>query len=421
METRKGVFLMEGIVINIMKKAKKPTASKNMAWHNSQMGKPTGNRDDNYKKYNFDALTMQGEETISNYNKYFKEHAHIGYNAHKEELRPGDFVVPRDNDTITKIESIVVAPPVKVLVKDIDRFDFAEVQCFFDDYIHSFIKRDSRFKDIKILSAKVHCNEVYYPRFEEITQPDGTTRLRRLSREESIDKAYIKVHMHLDYIPLVQVEKDGIKYLKLSSKELWKADKGRYFSSYSQFNDRFYSSIGKSYGLDRGQKWEEWDLRIQKKNNGELVKENRDLSDWQMDIDEELKNRYIAQLEEERAKYEADTEQAKMLMEEIEMQRKERYQDFLKMQQQYKKELEELERKEERLRQKIQNTDEQTRQLVHIEVLLQNHKMTKQEAIETIKALGLDDKIMAFSESRAKQYAPNLYQMARNDFGDDER
>lgn len=215
---------MEGTVINVMSKAKTKSASKNLGWHNSQKGNPTGNRDDDYKKYNFDVLAMQGIETIENYNKYFKEHVHIGYNAHKEELSEGDFVLPRNNNTISKIESIVVAPPVKVLIKDIESFDFSEVQCIFDDYIHSFIKKDSIFKDIKILSAKVHCNEVYYPRFEEITQPDGTTKLRRLSREESIDRAYIKVHMHLDYIPLIQAEKDGIKFLKLSSKDIWKAE-----------------------------------------------------------------------------------------------------------------------------------------------------------------------------------------------------
>ncbi len=412
---------MEGTVINVMSKAKTKSASKNLGWHNSQKGNPTGNRDDDYKKYNFDVLAMQGVETIDNYNKYFNEHAHIGYNAHKEELSEGDFVVPRNNDTISKIESIIVAPPVKILVKDIDSFDFTEVQCFFDDYIHSFIKKDSIFKDIKILSAKVHCNEVYYPRFEEIEQPDGTTRLQRLSREESIDRAYIKVHMHLDYIPLVQAEKDGIKFLKLSSKDIWKAQKGKYFNSFTEFNDRFHNAIGKSYGLDRGQKWEEWDLRVQKKKNGELVKENRALSQWQLDIDDELNKRYIAQLEEEKAKYEADTEQAKQIMEEIELQRKEKYADFIKEQRQYKKEMEELKRKEERLQKKIQSVDEQTRQLIHIEVLLQNHKMTKQEAVDTIKELGLDEKMVAFRESRAKRYAPNLHQIAKNDFNNDER
>lgn len=152
-----------------------------------------------------------------------------------------------------------------------------------------------------------------------------------------------------------------------------------------------------------------------------MVKENRALSQWQLDIDEELNKRYIAQLEEEKAKYEADTKQAKQIMEEIELQRKEKYADFIKEQRQYKKEMEELKRKEERLQKQIQSVDEQTRQLIHIEVLLQNHKMTKQEAVDTIKELGLDEKVVAFRESRAKRYAPNLHQIAKNDFNNDER
>ncbi len=405
---------MEGTVINIMSKAKKPSVSKNLSWHNSQKGKPTGNRNDAYKKYNFDVLKMQGEETIENYNKYFKEHAHIGYKAHEEELKEGDFVVPRNNDTVSKIESIIVAPPIKVLVRDIDTFDFSEAQCFFDDYIFSFIKRDSRFKDIKILSAKVHCNEVYYPRFEETENEDGTTRLRRLSKEESVAGAYIKVHMHMDYIPLVEAEKDGKKFLKLSSKEIWKAQKGRYFDSFREFNDRFHDTVGKLYGLDRGQKWEEWDMRVQKKNNGELVKENRKLADWQFGKDEELNKRYLAQLEADRTKCEADSEQAKQLMEEIERQRRESYEDFAKEQAQFKKDLAELERRKSRLKAKMQKANAQMKQLLNIELALQNHQITKQKAAETIAEYGLDDTVQAFKNSKVKQYAPNLYEIANN-------
>lgn len=157
---------MEGIVINVMSKAKKTKAIANLRGHNAQVGKATGNRDDDFRKYNFDVLAMQGEATVDNYNKYFNEHAHVGYNAYKEELGNSDFVVPRITDSTSRVESIIVAPPVKVLVRDIDKFDFSEVQLFFDDYINSFIRKDKRFKDIKILSAKVHCNEVFYPRFE---------------------------------------------------------------------------------------------------------------------------------------------------------------------------------------------------------------------------------------------------------------
>lgn len=330
---------MEGILINIMSKAKKTRAITDLRGHNAQSGKATGNRDDKYKKYNFDVLEMQGIKSVDNYNKYFKQHAHVGYNAHKEELAEGDFVVPRLNDTITRVESIIVCPPVKVLASEIDKFDFSEVQCFFDDYIHEFMKKDSKFKDVKILSAKVHCNEVYYPRFEEtnIYNPDGSKRLRRLSRQESIERAYIKIHMHVDYIPLVEVEKNGIKYLKLSSNDLWKAQKGRYFDSFREFNDRFFEAVGKGYGLDRGQKWEEWDVRVQKKNNGELVKENRRLSDWQLDREDEYTKRYLAQLQEEIKT--ASKEQKAKLEEEIKQLEDETFGAFEKTQRALAKEI----------------------------------------------------------------------------------
>lgn len=55
---------MAGVVINIMSKAKKTKAISNLLAHNKQAGKATGNRDDNYKKYNFDVLEMQGEKSL---------------------------------------------------------------------------------------------------------------------------------------------------------------------------------------------------------------------------------------------------------------------------------------------------------------------------------------------------------------------
>lgn len=307
---------MEGVVINVMSKAKKPSKSKNLGWHNSQKGKETGNRDDDYKKYNFDVLEMNGEKSELQYNKYFNNHVHKGYHAHLEELKEGDFVLPRDNENISKIESIIVSPNIKIYLKDIDKFNFDESKSFFNDYIYKYIKKDPVFKNIKILSAKVHCNEVYYPRFEEI-EKDGETILRKLSPEESLERAYIKVHMHMDFIPLVECEKDGVKYLKCSSKELWKSQKGRYFDSYREYNDRFYNAIGKEYGVDRGQVWEEWDERVQKKRNGESVKEKKELSEWQIERDEEMHKQYIKQLEKEKENYVSKTEESKQVMEEM--------------------------------------------------------------------------------------------------------
>lgn len=462
---------MEGVVINIMSKAKKTKAISNLSAHNKQVSRATGNRDDNYKKYNFDVLEMQSEKSIDNYNKYFKEHAHVGYNAHKEELEEGDFVVPRLNDTITKVESIIVAPPIKILLKDIDKFDFTEAQCFFDDYIHNFIKQDSKFKDVKVLSAKVHCNEVYYPRYEEI-EIDGTTKLRRLSREESVEKAYVKVHMHMDYIPLIEAEKNGKKFLKLSSNDLWKSEKGRYFDSFREFNDRFYEAVGKSYNLERGQKWEEWDVRVQKRNNGELVKENTRLADWQLNNDEELNKKYKKQLEEEiktaseeakkqlqeeiaqleaesfdefernqreyarqlkqmeeqKNKIEHDLKNisdekadAQRMLSDIQMQADSEYKDYIKMHDDIEKAIEELTATEAEI-EKRQNINSQIfkeleadrKVLANIERRLKRNEITMQEANKVIDDYSLDDKIKLFKEESAKEHTLNLHNLANS-------
>lgn len=437
---------MEGVIVNVMKKAKQTQAVANLRGHNAQLGKATGNRDDSLRKYNFDALAMQGEAPVDNYNKYFKTHAHVGYNAHEEELAEGDFVVPRLYDKVSRVESIIVCPPTKVLLSEIDKFDFSEVQLFFDDYINNFIRKDEKFKNVKILSAKVHCNEVYYPRFEETGElnPDGKPRLRRLSREESIKRAYIKVHMHMDFIPLVQAEKGGKKFLKLSSNDLWKA-KGRYFKSYTEFNDRCHEAVGKEYGLDRGQKWVDWDERVQKKENGELVKEARKLADWQLDNDEEETKRYISQLEEDKIK--ATDEVRKQIEAEIEAVKAESAKEFERKQHEYAMQLKKTQEdvdalneektkaikevqeynekvkavmaKQEWLDKMSANLSDEGKALIYIENKLRNKEMTFTEAKDQIQEWGLEDMLNHYKDQSARENTPNLHRLANR--GDDER
>ena len=450
---------MEGVIVNVMKKARQAKAVANMYGHNAQLGNATGNRDDSLRKYNFDVLAMQGEPTIDNYNKYFKTHAHVGYNAHQEELAEGDFVVPRLYDKISRVESIIVCPPTKVLLSEIDKFDFSEVQLFFDDYINNFIRKDEKFKDVKILSAKVHCNEVYYPRFEETGElnPDGKPKLRRLSREESIKRAYVKVHMHMDFIPLVQAEKGGKTFLKLSSKDLWKA-KGRYFKSFTEYNDRCHDAVGIAYGLDRGQKWVDWDERVQKKENGEAVKEARTLADWQLDKDEEETQRYIEQLREE-AKVAGD-EAKKQIEAEIEAVKAESTKEFERKQHEYAMQLKQLESEKkigeaevdaikkkkqkmiddydkavaeydalqaeidagmEQLRSKKEWIDkmfdvleDEAKVFVNIELRLKEKSITPQKALQDIIDLGLDEKLKHFKEQSAREHTPNLHRLAQD-------
>ena len=55
---------------------------------------------------------------------------HIVYNAYKEDLKEGDFVLPRDGKDISKVESIVVAPDIKIPLKDLKDFNFTEVKIF---------------------------------------------------------------------------------------------------------------------------------------------------------------------------------------------------------------------------------------------------------------------------------------------------
>lgn len=453
----KGGIYMQGVIVNVMKKAKQTQAVANMHGHNAQIGKATGNRDDSLRKYNFDVLAMQGEATVDNYNKYFKTHAHVGYNAHQEELAEGDFVVPRLYDKVSRVESIIVCPPTKVLLSEIDKFDFSEVQLFFDDYINNFIRKDEKFKDVKILSAKVHCNEVYYPRFEEVKQPDGTSKLKRLSREESIKRAYVKVHMHMDFIPLVQAEKGGKTFLKLSSNDLWKA-KGRYFKSYTEYNDRCHDAVGKEYGLDRGQKWVDWDERVQKKENGEAVKEARTLADWQLDKDEEETQRYIAQLEEEKAK--ATDEARKQIEAEIEAVKAESTKEFERKQHEYAMQLKQMEVQKQRseaevdaIRKRKQQMvdeynkkvaeydelqaeidagmeqlrskkewidkmfdvlDDEAKVFVNIELRLKEKSITPQKALQDIVEMGLDEKLKHFKEQSAREHTPNLHRLAQD-------
>lgn len=459
-----------------MSKAKKPSQSRNLSVHNYQTGKATGNRDDSLKSYNFDVLAAHGMETVQNYNKYVKQHMHVGYKAHKEELEKGDFVLPRDGSDITKVESIIVSPDVKVPLKDIKNFDFSELMLFFDDYIFEFLKKDSKFKDIKILSAKVHRNEVFYPRFKEVEE-DGKKKLVKLSKKESCELAYIKPHMHIDYIPLVEAEKDGVKYLKCSSKELWRAEKGRYFDSFREYNDRMYEAIGKAYGLDRGQKWEEWDVRVQKKNNGQAVKKTIRLSEWQILREEDMNARYVKQLEEDRKKYSSKSEEYKKLTTEIEKQQQEKYSDFLEAENEYKKKLEQMQesiklsseaakKAEEKRKKEMKETDEviatttklkqqeqqlqrevnakifelmeekkkyeevyanaaikyssadaKLRTITRIEIALQEQRMTKEQAVQEIKKENLVEDVRSLSP----EAAPELSKLSDSFIDDDNR
>lgn len=310
-----------GVLVNVMSEYKSLRAATNEAYHIRQEGKAVGNRDDNFKKENVNILQMMGREPVKNYKKYFKEHMHLGYNAYQEDLKEDDFVMPRDGKDITKIEGLIVCIPEKISLKELTdgTYNKKDLLFFCSDYIEGFLEQDEKFKNCKILDAVLHMNEVYYPVFEETE--DG--KLRKLSEEERKEQAYVKPHMHIDYIPLVKAEKKGIEYLKLSRKDLWKS-KSKYYNSYREFNDRCHKAVGDQYGYERGTKWEDFGERVTKKVNGEKVKEYKKLHDYQLDETARLYNRYEMQLinEIKEAKQKKKKELEDKLEEELEEIRK---------------------------------------------------------------------------------------------------
>ena len=269
-----------GVLVNVMSEYKSLNSANNEGFHIRQEGKAVGNRDDGLKKENMNILESMGVTPVTNYRKYFNKHKHVGYNAYKEEFGEGDFVLPRDGKDVTKMEGLIVCMPEKIYLKDLlkGNFDKKRIISFCKDYIKKFLRMDEKFKDCKILDAVLHMNEVYYPAFEETEEG----RLRRLTEKEKRERAYVKPHMHIDYIPLVKAEKKGKEYLKLSRKEVWKS-KGKYYDSYREFNDRCHKAVGESYGYERGAKWEDFSERVIKKANGEKVKEYKKMKDYQFD------------------------------------------------------------------------------------------------------------------------------------------
>lgn len=94
--------------------------------------------------------------------------------------------------------------------------------------------------------------------------------------------------MHVNYLPLTrEVDKEGREYLKLTHKEIWKSQRGKYWQSYKEFNDRQFEAVGKKYGLSRGNIQEDWKTRIQEAENGKKAQKKRDLTDFIMDREQE--------------------------------------------------------------------------------------------------------------------------------------
>lgn len=86
-------------------------------------------------------------------------------------------------------------------------------------------------------------------------------------------------------------DKDGLEFLKLSRGDVWKAESGRYNSSYGEFNDRRFEKLDKRYGFERGEIYED-----KEPEEHSIVKT---LEQWQKDTDQERIQRLINQAQKD--------------------------------------------------------------------------------------------------------------------------
>lgn len=211
-----------------------------------------------------------------------------GIKYDKSTLKDGEFYAPRvykkkgGKKTTTYLETMTFCPPYKIRKDQIEDFIHSPEYKYFDEAL-KFIKSDV-YEDAIITGAYIHLDEWYRP--ETITMPDGTERV--LEESERDDYAYIKPHMHVDVITTKRcTDKSGIEFLKLSRGDVWKAESGRYNSSYKEFNDRRFEKLDKQFGFDRGEIYED-----KEPEERPIVKS---LEQWQKDTDQAKVQKLIQQ------------------------------------------------------------------------------------------------------------------------------
>lgn len=211
-----------------------------------------------------------------------------GIKYDKSTLKDGEFYAPRvykkkgGKKTTTYLETMTFCPPYKIRKDQIEDFIHSPEYKYFDEAL-KFIKSDV-YEDAIITGAYIHLDEWYRP--ETITMPDGTERV--LEESERDDYAYIKPHMHVDVITTKRcTDKSGIEFLKLSRGDVWKAESGRYNSSYKEFNDRRFEKLDKQFGFDRGEIYED-----KEPEERPIVKS---LEQWQKDTDQDKVQKLIQQ------------------------------------------------------------------------------------------------------------------------------
>lgn len=211
-----------------------------------------------------------------------------GIKYDKSTLKDGEFYAPRvykkkgGKKTTTYLETMTFCPPFKIRKDQIEDFIHSPEYKYFDEAL-KFVKSDV-YEDAIITGAYIHLDEWYRP--ETITMPDGTERV--LEESERDDYAYIKPHMHVDVITTKRcTDKNGIEFLKLSRGDVWKAESGRYNSSYKEFNDRRFEKLDKQFGFERGEIYED-----KEPEEHPIVKS---LEQWQKDTDQAKIQKLIQQ------------------------------------------------------------------------------------------------------------------------------
>ena len=402
---KKGAIDMSGnrILINVMEKKKGSREIANCEYHDSRgfgTAEPTGTQVLQFRKYNADVVNP-----VKNFNKYIKEHAHIGYKAY-EEIKDfeNDFVIPRLTKDTIKMDTLTVCPGFHIPPTEeaIKAFYASADYAYFEDYIVMFQKMHP---DIKILSATVHVDEVFFPRCEYDEQGKW---VRDLSKEETIERAYIPVHMHISYIPLKkETAKDGTEYLKLNHNAIWGGSGCKYWQTFREFNDKCFEILGNIYNVARGTVWQDWKDRTV--SGEECVKKQRKLNEYKLAQEQArldgLLQKAQTEQEEELAFITSKTESAQELLDALQAELKKKQLETVRY-------IKKLDKKIQLVQQKENTANAKIRLFYDIELMLQKHQISMELAKKAIQQNGLEQDLLTFSFEDGKESTPELHNLA---------
>lgn len=394
------------ILVNVMEKKRGKSEIANEEYHitrNYGKAVATGSQVAELRQHNESLV-----KSVKNYNKYIKKHCHVGYKAYSEITDfKNDFVIPRLTDETIKADTLTVCPGFRIRPTEeaIKEFKESADYLYFEDYIR-MLENDEKFMDCKILNAVIHFDEVHFPKAE---YGENGEWIRDYTLEESVQKAYIPVHMHIDYLPLVKEKaKDGTEYLKLNHNGVWNGSGCKYWQTYKEFNDKCYDRLGKIYDVERGEAWLDWKDRI---NSGdENVKKQCKLNEYKLKQEEarlreklkKAKAEYMEAVESVGSECKKEQERLDILKEML-----------LTEQEKTKKAVKEMRKKTDTMQQQIETAEKSLKLFFDIERMLCIHQISKESALKAIKENGMEEELLAFSFEDSKKDMPNLYELSK--------